>query len=137
MVFQSHDNKGFTLIEVLVAMAIMAVAAMSLLNASAGQVSGSGLLMNKTIAGWVAENKAAEMQLAGNLPDNGTHDERVTMAGREWAIKSHIQSTPVAGLKRVDIAVAEPGELFQKESALVTLTAFIGTRRQAQSGATP
>jgi len=54
---------GFTLIEVMVAMAVVAVALPALLFALIQQVDGTGYLRERTLASWVAANKLSELQL--------------------------------------------------------------------------
>ena len=61
--------RGFTLLEVLVALAIFAVASVSLLAAQNAQVRTDGRLADKTLAHWAALNRLAEMQLQGLFPD--------------------------------------------------------------------
>lgn len=125
--------RGFTLIEVLVAMAIMAFASITLLGASSGQLADASRIETKTLASWIADNKAVEWQMSSLLPSNGKHDERVTMAGREWQVESVIQPTPVAGVRRVDISVAEAQSTgsFQKNAPVTQLTAFVGVSRRS------
>ena len=66
-----NKQKAFTLLEVLVALAVLTLGLGTVLKVTASQVTQSGILKDKTIALWVANNKANEIQLA-NWPDTGT-----------------------------------------------------------------
>lgn len=125
---------GFTLLEVLVAMAIFAVAAMALLNAGRDQLQSSTYLENKTFAHWVAMNQIAEMQAAGSLPDVGRGEQRVSMAGRDWKIVTQVDNSPISNVRRltVDVSLA-PVDFGDNPPVVTSLTAFIGKVQHAQS----
>ena len=77
------DRSGFTLVEMLVAMAVFALAAMALLNLSGENTRSAARVEDRTLGGVVAENVAVESAIAPQLPD-GSSDGRVTLAGRDW-----------------------------------------------------
>ena len=68
------QRSGFTLIEVLIALAVVALALLGLTRTAALEVSDFGALRERTLAGWVAANVLAEARLSGALPPSG--DER-------------------------------------------------------------
>jgi len=118
---------GFTLLEVLVAMAIFAVAAIALLNAGRDQIQSSGYLENKTFAHWVAMNQIAEIQAAGTLPDVGTGDATVTLGGSDWKVVTLVENTPVANVRRLTVDVSPaPADFGETTSVVDSLTAFVG-----------
>lgn len=77
-------QQGFTLIEVLVALAIIAIALGALLSTSGSQANSAAYLKQKTIAHWVAMNEIAELQIEKRYPDLGTASGSTEMAGVEW-----------------------------------------------------
>src|SRR5215469_10516759 len=96
---------GFTLIEVLVALAIVAVgmaAVLATLTSSADSVS---YLRDKTFANWVALNQIAQQRLSGQGLQSGTTDGDSDMAGRKWHWHQEITSTQIPGMLRIDVSV--------------------------------
>lgn len=128
-----HANRflrGFTLLEVLIAMAVFAVAAMALLNAGREQIQASSRLEDKTFAHWVAMNRIVEMQLSGQFPEIGRGDTRVKLAGREWKVLTTIDGTPINNVRRMTVDVSEDNKEFGEDAPIVTsLTAFISNRK--------
>lgn len=113
---------GFTLVEVLVAVAVLAIAMAAVISAMARQASNAGYLRQKTIALWVAHNRLAELQLSNEAPGTGRSDGRVEMAGVEWEWQLSVKETDDERLRRVDITVTGPG---QKSGSLAQLNGFL------------
>lgn len=102
----SPDN-GFTVIEALIAMAILAISAVALIGVSEAQVSRIDGLETRAIGLWVAENRLAELELSGR--PQGEALETVTMLGREWDVRLSFQETSDPELAEVTISVVETG----------------------------
>lgn len=68
-------KRGFTLLEVMLALAIFALAAMAVLQIASGALSNQQILEEKTVAGWVAENQTALLYLM-------TREQRAVRQGR-------------------------------------------------------
>lgn len=122
--------RGFTLLEVLVALAIFAVVAASVLSASARSLKTAARLEDKTFASWLADNRLQEMQLADTPPGAGREQGEETYAGRRWLWESDVQATSEPEMLRITIRVAPRSErgLAGKieDNALVTLSGFVG-----------
>jgi general secretion pathway protein I len=117
---------GFTLLEVMVALAIMAVAALGLLNAQNSQVKTDQHLANKTFAHWVALNRLAELRLQKVFPEIGEGESTASMAGREWKVTTKVQPTPVANVRLVTILVGENSRNFgEKPLPVTSITGFL------------
>lgn len=115
-------QRGFTLLEVLVALAIVAIALGALLKTGAGNSANAVYLRDKTFAHWVAMNKVAELQLQPGWPAVGTTRGKVEMAGREWQWTATVSETFDANVRRVDVEVhAEEG----RNAAVDVVTAFL------------
>jgi len=117
--------KGFTLLEVIVALAVIAVslaAGASAVTSSARTASG---LQQRTYAHWVAMNKMTELHVSKKWPSLRTTKGSMLMARHEWFWSMKVSKTPdnKGFMRRIDITV-RPDE--DDDSPLVTLTGFVG-----------
>lgn len=111
MVNRVRQSRGFTLVEVMVALVIVAVALPAFLSLVMAQLDGTASIRDKTMAFWVAENEMTRLQLQHRLlPDFNLPDEdqgEVTMAGIEWYW--HMENEPtdlgIDGFLQVDMSV--------------------------------
>ncbi|MCW8934860.1 MAG: type II secretion system minor pseudopilin GspI [Gammaproteobacteria bacterium] len=85
--------KGFTLIEVMVALTIIAIALASLIKASGGHTNSAAYLKSKTLAHYVAMNEVTQLQVDKAWPDLGTIRKSTEMAGVEWFWTREIKKT--------------------------------------------
>lgn len=119
-------KRGFTLLEVLVALAVFSVAAISLMKVSESQLRLSQRLEEKTFAHWVALNMITEMQGSQDWPSIGEQTGKVSMAGREWKMVVKTQATPVNRVRRIEISVGlAPKDFTDDIENLTLLTGFI------------
>jgi general secretion pathway protein I len=123
---KNKKNKGFTLLEVLVALAVFAVAAIALMRVSESQLQLSARLEDKTFAHWVALNMVSEMQANQDWPDLGEQTGKVSMAGRDWKIIVKTLATPMKRVRRVEVTVGvAPQDFTQNMEAITVLSGFI------------
>jgi general secretion pathway protein I len=122
-----HNRQiGFTLIEVMVALTVVAVTLPALLFLLSQQIDGTAYLRDRSIAQWVASDRVAEVRLAVAKQRNaraGVIAGESERAGRTWYWRSEIQETPVPGFMRLTVTVT--GEEADDDSALFTLDAFL------------
>ena len=95
------DNAGFTLIEALVALAILAIAAVGLVRAAEAHVDSVRGLERRAAAQWVAENRLAELGLH-NAPGQ---DGAVAMLNYRWSVTTKRAATSDPDLQAVTISV--------------------------------
>jgi len=128
--------RGFTLVEVMVALAVVAVALPALMFSLHQQIDGTGYLRDKSIAHIIAANKLTEVRLLakarGQLlkgKDSGTSE----MAGREWRWKINSTETELPKFFRVEIKIQAPDS--EDENSIYTLVGFL--LGDLQAGDTP
>jgi general secretion pathway protein I len=114
-------ERGFTLLEVMIAVTIFAVVATTIANVSSQTVSNLLVIEEKTLAALVAENRLAEMRLAG-YPNVSQTNDTFDMANREWFIRTEVEETPFPDTRRVTVAVSREDE----GGELARLTTLIG-----------
>ncbi|HXR55855.1 MAG TPA: type II secretion system minor pseudopilin GspI [Casimicrobiaceae bacterium] len=115
--------RAFTLIEVLVALAILAVALAAGMRAVAQSADGASSLRLRTLALWVAQNRLAQAQLADPWPARGSANGGETQAGTRLVWRETVSDTPNPAFRRVEIIVADPGA---PDYALARLVGYIG-----------
>lgn len=111
---------GFTLIEIVVAVAVLAFAMGAVISAMARYAQNSAYIREKTIALWVAHNKLTELALEPVLPDLGKSDGDAEMGGVKWRWTQIVSETPDENLRRVELRVREQGA----DDDIATLTSF-------------
>jgi general secretion pathway protein I len=98
-------DAGFTLIEVLVALAIFSLAALALLRLQGAALATTAGLDERAIAGIVAQNLAIEAMVAPQPPGFGTTSGEETNGGRAWRWTRSVDRSPDPRLQRIEIAV--------------------------------
>jgi general secretion pathway protein I len=94
---------GFTLLEALVALAIIAIASTALISAVEGHVDRVRGLEMRAAARWIAENRLAELGVSGKSPAGA--GDRVEMLGQEMQVTETARSSADPDLRHVEIAV--------------------------------
>jgi general secretion pathway protein I len=98
-------RRGFTLIEVLVALAIVAAGMAAVLGALTSSADTVSYLRDKTFANYVALNQIATLRLSGQSPTSGDTEGDSDMAGRKWHWHQTVSATQVPGMVRIDVSV--------------------------------
>ena len=111
---------GFTLIEVLVAVAVLAFAMGALVTGMARYAENAAYLREKTVALWVAHDRLTEIELEAAFPAVGKSDGDVEMAGIKWRWFVEVSETPDPDVHRVGIRVRAEG----RDGDAAALTSF-------------
>lgn len=124
----SKREGGFTLIEVMVALAILAVVAVAASRASSAYLNSVEVLRTRTLAHFVAQNVAADLRIQESwLTANST--QTVDAQGRAWQVAMTVNSTLSPALKEVNISVA-PIIDGQVRSAVTDIDVILGNAEQ-------
>jgi general secretion pathway protein I len=113
---------GFTLIEVMVALAIIALSLLAVSGVMGDMIDKSNAMREKTFASWIAQNKIAEMRLANILPDVSVTSGEVEYANSTWYWRAEISETGIENLFRVNVTVSYP----DNNTKVRTVTGLIG-----------
>lgn len=129
-------SRGFTLLEVMIALAVLAIALAAVIDKTIESGVNVSYLRDRTLAHWVAENKLAEMQAMDEWRE-GRQTGKTDFAGRTWYWEVEALTTPARQLRRVVIRVSE-----QEGGAnpISTLNGFLlnpEVRQPPASGAPP
>ncbi|WP_108649061.1 type II secretion system minor pseudopilin GspI [Dongshaea marina] len=119
-------NQGMTLLEVMIALVVFAIAGLALMEMTSGDLNNMQRLEQKTVASWIAHNQLATIRLNKDWPDGGWQGEKVKMAGRDWYVQwegkaagsEDIQSK----FRQVTVQV-KPSE--DSSQTLITMKSFI------------
>ena len=114
-------DHGFTLLEVLVAVAIVATALAAGSRAASTVIDASARLSNVVLAQWCADNQLTDLRLTHTFPNVGTEPFTCNQAGLSFKGTLKTQATPNPGFRRVD-AIVSDGD----NHALVTISTVIG-----------
>lgn len=116
---KSRGQRGFSLIEVLVALALIGTAIAALLSVQGESGRALSALEDRALADIVAENRMVAVALDG-LPPDGVSRGTERLGGRLWRWTVRVRRTPEPGLRRVEVSVGPD----QADNTLATLTAF-------------
>jgi general secretion pathway protein I len=114
-------TSGFTLVEILVALAVLAIALTATAHALGSAIDTTAALRERVLARWVAEDRLTELELRSEWPALDTKEGDATMGGRRFHWVQETGVTPVTRLRRVEVSVMLPGV----KVPLVRLTGFV------------
>ena len=120
-------SRGFTLIEIMVALAIFAVVSAALVRNASMSVRQTALVTERTLAWWVGENQLNEMRSVPRDPENfpsiGKKTVSVRMAQTDWELQVDVKSTENENMRRVEISVFSDSDL---DVPLANIQGFLG-----------
>lgn len=113
-------KRGFTLLEVLVALAILSIGVLAAMRALTMVTQSAAELRDRQLADWIAQNRLAELRAQGVFPAIGTGEGVAVQAGRSFKWQQEVKPTPNPLFRRVDVRVfADSGD-----NALAQLSGF-------------
>jgi general secretion pathway protein I len=111
----SHpEQTGFTLAEVLVAVAVLAIALAAVMRVTAQSAGTASEVRDRMQGLWVAEDRLALQQMRHDYPPPDTKSGDTDWFGRKWYWTDKIQTTQVVGIRRIEIEIRadEKGTVF-------------------------
>ncbi len=117
-----RDKRGFTLLEVLVALMVISISLVAIAGEMISMLNAANTMQERTYASWIGHNKVTEMRLANAVPEVSTSSGELDYANREWAWRAVVSETGVDNLFRVDVTISYPGG----DPIMRPITGFIG-----------
>lgn len=114
--------KGFTLIEVMVALSIVALSLTAVAASMVQMIDAANTMRDRTYASWIAQNKITEIRLAADSPEVSASSGEVDYANTTWEWRAVVSDTGVEDLFRIDVSVTLAGS----EDIIRSVTGFVG-----------
>jgi general secretion pathway protein I len=119
--------RGFTLLETLVALAILAIALAAVMRATGAGTNHAEAMRMRVLADWVAQNRLAQHAARGDFLPPGIQNGEETQAGVRLLWKEDIGATPNPSFRRIEVSVYSPED---PEYALRRLSGFLVQQRR-------
>jgi general secretion pathway protein I len=117
--------RGFTLLEVLVALAVLALSAAALMHQAQQSVRLQQQLTLKSVALALADSELAAIASSGQWPPLGRQGRQLTAQALEWEVETEVQATPSPELRRVEVRVHQ-ADHHDEAAPLAALTTYLG-----------
>lgn len=119
-------QRGFTLIEVLVALLVFGLIATAAAEVGSQYISSYERIRDKTLAGWVADNRINELRLREDLPEISENSDEIEYGPFRWRVTTAVLATDDPSILRVEVTVARFRGNESDPPPVHTLSAFIG-----------
>lgn len=117
-------RSGFTLLEVMVALAIFAVAAIAVTKVGMNFTQSIGQMNDRTFAHFVAMNELTDLEINGSWPE-GTGEKIVDEQGQKWMVSHQVYNTIGENVRRIEIRVALTNDDGQAAGNVTSIVAFL------------
>lgn len=119
-----NTRSGFTLLEVMVALAIFAVAAIAVTKVGMNFTQSIGQMNDRTFAHFVAMNELTDLEINGSWPE-GTGEKIVDEQGQKWLVSHQVYNTIGENVRRIEIRVALTNDDGQAAGNVTSIVAFL------------
>jgi len=131
MAVNAGTTRGFTLIEMLVALAIVAIAMSTISSGYVSMVHNTDSLKERTLARWIAENRIARLHIETPWPEIGVRDGSLEYAGLKWHWSETTQASPDPDFRRIQIEVRRDGN----QNATLSMVSYARNPQPSNTGA--
>ncbi len=119
---------GFTLLEVLIALAVLAISSLAIIGQVGQNLSRVQQLQLQTTAIVAAENQMAMIQISPDWPGLGVRTSTVTLADAQWLVETDVSTTSDPWLRKVEVTVnyGDPVDRRESPAILARLVSYRG-----------
>lgn len=114
-----RSQRGFTLVEVLVALAVLAIALTAVLRTMGQAIDSTTTLRERNTALWVAQNRLVEHLMRRDWPSADTKDGDTEIGGEKWFWREQVSTTPEPRIRRIEITVRRTADSKNTQARLV------------------
>jgi len=122
--------RGFTLLEMLIAIAIVGIIGAAVSTAIGGVANQTRSLEQRTVANWIASNQLARMRMLqrrqGQALGEGRQQTRLVFADRQWEVDTQIKTTDHPWIRRVEVSVYESSDEEGRQGPYSYMSGFLG-----------
>lgn len=120
------NARGFTLLEVLIALLVFGLIATTAAEVGSQYISSYERVRDKTLAGWLADNRINELRLQEDLPGLSENSSDRNYGTYRWQVTTVVQGTAEPSMRRVEVTVARYISGRTEPAPIHTLSAFLG-----------
>ena len=124
----ARSARGFTLIEVMIALLVFGLIATAAAEVGSQYISSYERIRDKTLAGWVADNRINEIRLEKSLPGISENAKDKDYGPFRWQVTTKVLATAEPKMRRVEVKVSRYREGRSKPYPVHTLSAFVGEK---------
>lgn len=117
-------QRGFTLIEVLIAVLIFGLIATAASEVASNYIGSFERVRDKTRASWIAQNRMAELHLSESFPSASESTDELSFGRNDWEIEQVVSATQESRIRRIELTVYRMVEGERRQE--LALTGFVG-----------
>lgn len=125
---------GFTLLEIVIALAIAALGITAVAKATGGAATVAGETQERMLAVWTASNRLSELRITRAWPAPGSQEVTSKMGGRTWYLAQKVSGTDDEDIRRVDITVFTDPRHTAREYQAFGYVARYRSEEESQNG---
>lgn len=123
-----ESAKGFTLIEVMIALLVFGLIATAAAEVGSQYISSYERIRDKTLASWLADNRINEIRLDENLPAISENSKDTDYGPYRWEVTTKVLATAEPKMRRVEVSVGRYRDGSSRSYPVHTLSAFVGEK---------